>query len=164
MKKYNKKGITLLVLMVTITTLMIIFTATTLAYTNISNSTKQREFAKEIYEVQKLVDQYYFLNDKYPVNKFTEAFSLDLNSIPVNSREQFEKEPGYASFLIELREVDLYEIGATEVNRGLKANSDTSDIYAVSENTGIVYYLKGQKIGRDRYFTLNDVLLEKLDM
>ena len=71
MKKYNKKGITLLVLMVTITTLMIIFTAITLAYTNISNSTKQREFAKEIYEVQKLVDQYYFLNDKYPVNKFT---------------------------------------------------------------------------------------------
>ena len=47
MKKYNKKGITLLVLMVTITTLMIIFTAITLAYTNISNSTKQGEFAKE---------------------------------------------------------------------------------------------------------------------
>lgn len=160
----NKKGITLLVLMLTITTLMIIFTAITLAYTNISNSTKQREFAKEIYEVQKLVDQYYFLNNKYPVSKFNESFSLDLNSIPVNSRTQFEKEPGYASFLIELREIDLYEAGVQEINRGLKSNSDTTDIYAVSENTGIVYYIKGQKIGRNKYFTLNDELLDKLDM
>ena len=164
MRTYNKKGITLLVLMVTLTTLMIIFTAITLAYTNISNSTKQREFAKEIYEIQKLVDQYYFLNNKYPVSKFNESFSLDLNSIPVNSRVQFEKEPGYASFLIELREIDLYEAGAQEVNRGLKANSDSTDIYAVSEKTGIVYYIKGQKIGREKYFTLNDELLEKLDM
>ncbi|MDD3304139.1 MAG: hypothetical protein PHP54_04400 [Clostridia bacterium] len=164
MKYCDKKGITLLILMITITTLMIIFTAITLAYTNISNSTKQREFAKEIYEIQKLVDQYHFMNNKYPISKGTTPFLLDLYSVPVNSRVQFDKEPNYATFTIELREIDLYEIGAEEVNRGTKSGADSGDIYAVSESTGIVYYIKGQKIGRNKYFTLTDELLKTLDM
>lgn len=160
-KDVKKQGITLLILVLTITIAIVLLTTVTVSFNTITRSTKQREFATEINAVQRLVEQYHFLNGIYPTkNKIT----IDLNSIIPSARIQFEKEAGYTSGSIELKAIDLYQAGVENITRGVPTAEEPNDIYAVSEGTGIVYYVKGQKIGNTTYYTLNDELKRKLDI
>ena len=77
---------------------------------------------------------------------------------------QFSSEPDYQSGVISLQELDLVEVGADNITRGLKKDGNANDIYVVSPKTGIVYYLAGQEIDGDYYYTLTDDLKDKLDI
>ena len=154
----GKNGITLIMLVITIVIILILSGTVMMSFYGINNSTKQREFANEIYNLQKLVEQYEFLNDEYPVK---DSINFNISSMSASLKEQFKNEPNYSSNVINLKEIDLSKAGVEEISRGTKKSQ--FDVYAISESTGIVYYLKGVTIGGQTYYTLTNELKEKLD-
>ena len=154
----NKKGISLVMFVMTIAMVLALVTAVTTSYSTIINATKLREYGNELNQVQKAVDEYNFLNGEYPIKQ---DYTLDLNEIKESSRlEQFGKAEGTVEFYI----IDLQKLGITELKRGLPVNMETLEVYAISKETGKVYYLAGETINKVQYYTLVDEIIEKLDI
>ncbi|MEG2348647.1 MAG: hypothetical protein RSB67_03265 [Clostridia bacterium] len=153
MNKLNKNGVSLIALVLTITIMLILISGVTLSYKKINTDAKKKEFAKEVYTLQKLVEEYNFKNNEYPVKN---AISVSIQTLDSNSRSQFEKETGYASGTIQLFEIDLAKADVNTITRGLETKP--KDKYLVSKTTGKVYYYLGQKIENTIYYTLTDDL------
>lgn len=156
----NKRGITFLVLVITITFMLILASTLSISFFNLVDSTNKKEYANEINSIQKVVDQYEFMNGKYPVVDDVVTFSL--STLSAEEKEQFANEPGYATNEVIFKEIDLYEAGVDEVTRGTKADDYGMDVYVVSETTGKVYYLKGEKYDGVKYYTLTNELKKSL--
>ena len=154
----NKKGLSLVVFVISIAVALALTTVITTSYSVIANSTKLREFGNEINQLQKAVDEYNFLNNEYPIYQ---KYSLDLEFIDASVRsKQFGTETGSLEFYI----IDLQKLGISEIRRGNPINIQTRNAYAISKNNGKVYYLAGVNIGDDWYYTLTDEIKEKLDI
>lgn len=154
----KKKGISMIVLVITIAIVLVLTTAITTSYTVIVNSTRMREFGNELNQIQKVVDEFIFLNNEYPVKG---EYTLNLELINESSRqEQFGKSIGTMEFYV----IDLQKLGITRLKRGIPVNIDTLDTYAISKENGKVYYLAGVNIGESVYYTLVDEIREKLDI
>ena len=160
MKKINKKGITLIVLVTTIMVALILITTIIVSYNSIKQSTRKKEFAREIYTLQKVIEQYEFMNNKYPIK---DEQTVNLLGIDSEFRNQFSSEEGFSKNSITLNHIDLYEAGVDNISRGLKYSGE-NDIYLFSKNTEKVYYLKGEKIGNDIYYTLTDELKKQIEL
>lgn len=156
----SKTGITFFVLVITIMFILIITSTLTISFFNIIDSTNKKEFANEINSLQKLVEQYKFINNKYPVAE--NEFSFSLVTLRTLEKEQFLDEPGYVDNEVILKEIDLYEAGVEEITRGIRRNDNELDIYVISENTGKVYYLKGEEYDDIKYYTLTNDLKKSL--
>ena len=115
------------------------------SFNNVFNSTREKEFANEIYSIQKLVDQYYFKNRVYPVKGEEVSFIDSENNTIVG------------------KEIDLYEADVNESKRGKRRNSDSKDIYIISAD-GVVYYMKGEEIGDNIYYKLTNDLKKKIGL
>lgn len=164
-RNYNlkeKKGITFLILIITIVFILIISSTLTISFFNVIDSTNKKEFASEIHSLQKLVDQYKFMNNEYPVVE--NAFTVSLSTYPMDEKTQFSSEPGYVENEVILKEINLYKAGADEITRGIRRNDNELDVYAVSETTGRVYYLKGEEYDNITYYTLTSDLEESLGL
>ena len=155
----NKRGISMAVLVLTVTVILILSGTVFMSFNGISTSIKQREFANEIHNLQNIIEQYKFLNGKYPT---TESVDFDITEIFDEYGSQFSSEPGYSQKKITLEKIDLYETGVESISRGIE-NSE-NDVYAVSTATGNLYYLEGVEIGNTTYYTLTDELKEKLEI
>ena len=154
----DKKGISMVIFVISIAMVLVLITAFTTSYNVIIKSARMREFASELNSLQKAVDEYKFLNDEYPKKG---EYLLDLDTVSPNKREeQFGKVEGTMDFYI----IDLNKLGIKELGRGVNGNTENLDIYAVSKENGKVYYLAGQKIDKYWYYTLIDELKEKLDI
>ena len=154
----NKKGLSLVVFVISIAVALALTTVITTSYSVIANSTKLREFGNEINQLQKAVDEYNFLNNEYPIYQ---KYSLDLEFVDASVRsKQFGTETGSLEFYI----IDLQKLGRSEIRRGNPINIQTRNAYAISKNNGKVYYLAGVNIGDDWYYTLTDEIKEKLDI
>jgi Tfp pilus assembly protein PilE len=160
MKDCKKRGITFIALITTIVVALIILSTVVIAFESIINNTQKSEFAKEAYLVKKQVLDYEFMNSNYPTE---DNITIDLNSMDESSRNQFSEEPGYASNDIELISIDLAKAGVENVIRGTTTYG-ASDIYAFSITTKKIYYLMGESIGNDTYYTLTDELYKLLDI
>lgn len=157
----NKKGISLVALICTIAITLMLVVTIGISFNNIYQSTLKKEFANEIYSIQKLVDQYYFKNNKYPT--LAGSVDIDLSSLEYGA-DQFVAETRLLTETITLKPLDLYEAGVQETNRGQGRDDDNKDIYLVSEKTGVVYYLKGEEIGNKTYYALNDELKREIGL
>ena len=94
----NKKGLSLVVFVISIAVALALTTVITTSYSVIANSTKLREFGNEINQLQKAVDEYNFLNNEYPIYQ---KYSLDLDFIDASVRsKQFGTETGSLEFYI----------------------------------------------------------------
>lgn len=141
----KKNGINLIAL-VCITFVLLILSGTIIvSFNNVFNSTREKEFANEIYSIQKLVDQYYFKNRVYPVKGEEVSFIDSENNTIVG------------------KEIDLYEADVNESKRGKRRNSDSKDIYIISAD-GVVYYMKGEEIGDNIYYKLTNDLKKKIGL
>lgn len=160
MIKNYKFGISLIALLATIVITLILISTIVISTKNIMEDTSKRSFAKEIYLIKQKVDEYKFRNAKYPMKQ---DISINVDGLDASGREQFANEPGYGTGSITLKEINLYEAGVETVTRGTKKDSEY-DVYALSQTTGKVYYLKGYKVGSTTYYTLTDGLLKMLDM
>ncbi|MDF2866520.1 MAG: hypothetical protein K0R72_1338 [Clostridia bacterium] len=160
MKNIKNSGITLILLITTIIISLIIISTVVVAYEGILNNTKKSEFAKEMYTVKKLVMDYEFMNSSYPIK---EEITIDLGTLPEESKTQFSSEPGYDTNSITLNVIDLYKAGVENVIRGT-TKYGANDIYAFSTSTRKIYYVSGELIGNTTYYTLTDELYEKISI
>lgn len=152
----TKKGISLIVLLITIAVILILLTTITFSAGNIISNTKKRQFAKEIYEVQNLVDKYKYENDDYPyIIEKDEKKVINING--ENIDEQFVGEDSINN-TVTLYPIDLYKAGVQNLSRGTKKDNNENDVYAFSDKTGKLYYVKGYKVGRYTYYTLTNEL------
>ena len=122
-KNLKRLGINLIALICLIAVMAIILGTVVVSFNTIYISTKKKEFANEIYTIQKMAEEYHFKYGKYPTN--------------------------------DQGELDLYELGVNETNRGRKNNNE-DDVYTINDE-GIVSYKKGADIGGTKYYTLEDV-------
>ena len=56
----------MIALLITIAVFLILLTVITISSDKIINNTKKKQFAREIYEVQNLVDKYKYEKEEYP--------------------------------------------------------------------------------------------------
>lgn len=154
-----KKGISMIALLITLAVFLILLTVITISSDKIINNTKKKQFAREIYEVQNLVDKYKYEKEEYPYtildDNTKESMSIDITD---DLTDQFDKEGVKEGDKVELYTIDLNKIGAENITRGIKKDNNLKDVYAFSEKTGIVYYIKGYKVGKNVYYTLTDEL------
>lgn len=154
-----KKGISMIALLITIAVFLILLTVITISSDKIINNTKKKQFAREIYEVQNLVDKYKYEKEEYPYtildDNTKESMSIDITD---DLKDQFDKEGVKEGDKVELYTIDLNKIGAENITRGIKKDNNLKDVYAFSEKTGIVYYIKGYKVEKNVYYTLTDEL------
>ena len=154
-----KKGISMIALLITIAVFLILLTVIIISSDKIINNTKKKQFAREIYEVQNLVDKYKYEKEEYPYtildDNTKESMSIDITD---DLTDQFDKEGVKEGDKVELYTIDLNKIGAENITRGIKKDNNLKDVYAFSEKTGIVYYIKGYKVGKNVYYTLTDEL------
>ena len=154
-----KKGISMMALLITIAVFLILLTVITISSDKIVNNTKKKQFAREIYEVQNLVDKYKYEKEEYPYtildDNTKESISIDITD---DINDQFKNEGVTEGDKAKLYTIDLNKIGAENITRGIKKDNNLKDVYAFSEKTGIVYYIKGYKVGKNVYYTLTDEL------
>ena len=154
-----KKGISMIALLITIAVFLILLTVITISSDKIINNTKKKQFAREIYEVQNLVDKYKYEKEEYPYtildDNTKESMSIDITD---DLTDQFDNEGVKEGDKVELYTIDLNKIGAENITRGIKKDNNLKDVYAFSEKTGIVYYIKGYKVGKNVYYTLTNEL------
>lgn len=148
-KNINKKGVTLVILAVTIIVALILLSTIIVSYDKIKVSMNKRSFAQEIYTIQKLCDEYRFKNNSFPTVSESPYFFVEAKA---KAPEQFSSEEDNE----ELYEIDLAKIGVENVSRGIK-DSD-NDVYVISKKTNIVYYLEGFEVRDEIYYTLTEEL------
>lgn len=154
----NKSGISLIMLSVTVVVMIILASTTIVSYNNIITDTLKKDFANEIYTIQKLVEHYEFLNNEYPVQN---EYVLDINDIDEDFRFQFNKE-NITNDKLKLFTIDLVKCDVEQTKRGNSIND--KDKYVVSKDTGIVYYIDGVVIDNMRYYTLTKDLRNEIGL
>lgn len=155
-----KKGLSLIALVASLVIMFLLATTVIISFNSIETDTKKKEFGKEVFLVSQLVKDYKFMNSTYPLNN---DISVNLNDILDVSRSQFSSETGYSTNTIVLKEIDLKKANVSDIVRGTKKYGE-SDIYLFSELTKKVYYLKGEKIGDTKYYTLTSDLYSLLNI
>lgn len=152
----GKSGISLIVLSITIIVMIILASTTIISYNGILEDTLKKDFANEIYSIQKLVEGYKFLNGEYPI---LDEYVLNMDKIEENYRFEFENE-SIVDGNIKLYVIDLNKCDVQNVKRGNKKSD--KDIYVVSKDTGIVYYIDGVVINNIKYYTLTSDLKNEI--
>ncbi len=159
-EKKKKRGISLIVLMITIAIILILLTTIVFSFDNVINTTKKRQFAKEIFEIQNMLDKYNYENNDYPyIVEDGENKEITFD-IPDNF-DQFGNEDK-SNHNVQLYPIDLVKLGVQNLSRGVKKDNNEYDIYAFSNKTGKVYYLKGFKVSNKIYYTLTDELKKSI--
>ena len=148
----HKKGISLMVLGITIVVMIILASTMVVSCQNMITDTLKQDFASEIYSLQKLVDSYYYLNQEYPI---LASIQIDLSEIDPIWWSQFEGED-IISQKIELYQIDLEKCDVEQLKRGVGKTS--KDYYAVSQKTGKIYYIQGFQSENAIYYTLTPEL------
>lgn len=149
-----KKGITLLSLAVVIVLMTIITGAVVYTGSDTFKVTNKVKFAMEILDIQTKVDNYYLSNGGYPLG---EDIDFDVSKLTDDEKKQITGET-VTDNKIKLAKLDLEDIGIKDTIYG--NNKTSRDVYAVSQTTGRVYYLKGFKYNGTKYYILTDELYE----
>ncbi len=157
MRKFNS-GISMIVLITMVAVIVIISTTVTITGANVSNKFKKEKFALEVSYIQEAIGNYRKANNnQYPLKN--NSFTIDITNTTVP--EQFALETKDVNNKITLYEVDLSKLGNIETIYGLKKT--TADTYAMSLQTGIVYYIDGIHVANNVYYTLDDELKKMIN-
>lgn len=149
-----KKGISLIALTATVVIILILVTTVTISGLQTADNARKIAFATELSLIQESTDTYASKNNgDYPVR---DLIAVDMSQVTANAITQFSGEDMLNNKL-NLYIIDYAKLNLTSLKYGSQANGQ-NDIYAVSEKTGRVYYVKGMKVGANTYFTLTDEL------
>lgn len=156
----KKKGISLVILIVTITVIIILSSVVTITGYNAINNSNKFKFASEILYVESMVDSYRENNNgKYPSSYLV---YIDMSKIEAKDVDkQFKNEDIKDNTLI-LNKIDFSLLNPSKLIYGMSNEPESDDIYAISSTTGKVYYVKGAKIGTNNYYTLTDKLKDQI--
>ncbi len=173
MKRTNtfieNSGISILVLVITILVMIILAGAVISNTGNTVSSVNKVNFANELQIVTEKTQEYYVQNSSFPVIPGTEALSLSqvlaLSGLKNEDKnvllsEMDEAKDNYDNIDIKkFYVIDLSKLDVTKTLRGSKINGD-NDIFIISD-TMKVYYLKGNVIENQIYFSLSSKLIEE---
>ncbi|MDD3303826.1 MAG: hypothetical protein PHP54_02820 [Clostridia bacterium] len=161
----NRRGISLIMLIVTIVLALILIMSTAAVVGNAINNSRITTFASDVLEVEDAVKSYYTQHDEMPILGEDKVYSqkeigelvqkgkqLVLFEEELDLNGDFNVNGELGAFYI----VDLGKIGIEQTSRGLK--KDNSDVYAVSYPSFHVYYLKGLNTRKTSYFSMTSRL------
>lgn len=151
-----KRGITLVVLVITIITMLILTGVITISALDIVTRATINTFGVEIVNIQNAVSEYYYRHEEYPTRG---DYVLDITTIESDSLSQFDIET-ITDNKINLKIADLSLIGITDTEFG---SGDGTDVYVLSEATGRVYYVQGARYEGTTYYTMVNSLYAVMD-
>ena len=157
-----KKGISLVIMLVTIAVILILTSVTVVTGNNIYNNTKKVKFATEISYVEEIANTYRLNNNgMYPSSNMIYIDCLRIKSVDLN--EQFNSENISADNMLLLYKIDFSMLNPHELMYADINNDSGDNVYCISPTTGRVYFLQGVKIGRKTYYTLTDDLKKSIN-
>ena len=149
----KKRGITAISLALTMAILLILVTIVGVSGIATYNTSLKMGLASELANIEVSVDNYYTKTGEYPVKR---NIQVDISNVTEKSKEQFKSE-NIVDNKVVLQEIDYNILGFKTLKYGLGKDGE-NDIYAVSEKTGIVYYVKGLSVDGYTHYMLNEEL------
>jgi len=162
----EKKGITMIALIIMITVILILVVTITVTAGNSIDNTNISAFAEDLKEVEEYTKIYYMQNGKFPVidekvytrgeilqivatknkGKFVEELQLNNDDVNSDNEGTFYK-------------LDLEKIDVEQTTRGIQKDEKgrflENDIYIVAYPSMNVYYLAGLNAKGQTYFSLS---------
>lgn len=148
----KKKGITLSALATMVVVMVILSSAAVVSVKKISDNSKLRTFATEF----AMVNDELKLKQKEDINFVNDAIMMDLSGVSEDILENQFKGEDINNNNIVVYKVNIDDLGFNNSTYG--KGTTTKDIYAVSKNTGRVYYIEGIKANGTTYYTLTEEL------
>lgn len=153
-KNKNKKGVSLIILVITVILLGTLATVVSINTTLMTEETREAKFKDELKTIEDRIKEYYVLTGTLPVLSGTEYNLEQLVIINTRGKELALKaeidENGDTSSKFYL--IDFEAIGITLNERGNKKTVD--DIYVLSSVANKVYYVRGIEIKENVYFSI----------
>lgn len=150
----NKKGISLIILVITIILLGILVGVISINTTLMTEETREAKFKDEIKMIEDRVKEYYVLTGTLPVLHETEYNLQEVLAINTRGKEVELKSDidnnGDASSKFYL--IDFEAIGITLNEIGI--NQTVDDIYVLSSDANKVYYVRGMEVKEEVYFSI----------
>ncbi len=154
----KKQGITVSVLVITIIVLTILAGAITVSTLSTVNYSKLSSWVSEISYIQEVVEEQNNVSSNMDYTMQQIELSISSNV----SDEQFEGEDISEDNKLILKTLDL---GKLKITNTVYGNLDTTtDVYAISEKTGRVYYVQGIEIDGQMYYSLTDSLRQRFNL
>ncbi len=159
----KKEGISLIVLIVTIGVMIILASVILVSVNDSIDDASIVAFAEDLSKLEDSVETYNLINDAFPTetpNEVALSQGNVINIVPADVRGDFTQELEINgdletdSSLGVYYKIDLSKIDVESSTRGMKKSGD-ADIYVVSAKTMTVYYLKGETIRGETYFSLS---------
>jgi len=153
----SKKGVTLITLVITVVILSLITGAVIVNSFGAINKTKLAKFGESLKIIEDKVEEYYVVNGRLPIiqhKQYTSQEIIGLNTTGNSARlgnEITKNKDEDSNFY----EIDFLLIKVNLSTTGHKSTQD--DVYVISDKTGKVYYLKGEKVGDEVYFSLANI-------
>lgn len=151
----SEKGVTLVVLVLTIIILSILSFTVLANVGTLSEKNSQTKLEEDIHSLFEKIEQYYARNNKLPVaNAFTNISMLQ-DCKNVNDNDKY-----YVIDIIYLKGLDLhygkeyYDIRLDKT--GTKINTCT-DVYIINEASHTIYYPKGMQYNGKMHYCLDEV-------
>lgn len=159
----SKKGISLIVLVITLIVLTILASVVIFTSSDTTNMSKKAAFALDLEQLEEAADEYYLTNNNLPVVSEVEYTKAELVGLvdaskrTLLSSEITENNDTNAIFY----KLDLSKLPVENSSRGLGTGSDSTDIYVIANDTHNIYYLNGEAIEDTYYFSLTTALTGK---
>ncbi|MEG2348428.1 MAG: hypothetical protein RSB67_02125 [Clostridia bacterium] len=157
----KKLGISLILLVITIVITIILTTAIIISVNTSKNNAALVSFAEEISTIEDQVSSYYIQNDEIPYldseMPISQKALMDL--IPLSDKNIFTQElelnldKNTNEMLGAFYFIDLSKIDITNSKKGYKKSGENNDVYVVAYPSMNVYYLKGIKVNKNKYFS-----------
>lgn len=157
----NKKGISLVILVITIIVMIILASIVVFTTSDTTNNSKIAAFALDLEQIEDLTKEYYLNNNELPVDISTTYTKATLVSMVDEASDVLSDEitsNGDDSAIF--YKLDLSKLPIENTSRGLETDGDT-DIFVIAEGSFNVYYLAGEEIGDDYYFSLTEKITGK---
>lgn len=156
----NKKGVSLIILVITIVLILILVGTLTADAGNSIGNSRISTFASDLSEIEDATKTYYMLNNEFPSidgkaynqgeiiaivpekyqGKFKEELQLNNDDVSSDSNGTY--------YMIDLSKIDI-----EQSTRGSRL--DESDVYVVVYPSMNVYYLEGLRANNEVYFSLS---------
>ena len=151
-----KKGITLIAISTIVLVLLILLSVVVINGKKSIETANKVGFLTEISDIQQRVLEYYKLNNELPI---LENIIINVSDLNADEKNEFEGETITNETVI-FSKLNKTLIGVTDTKYG--NNEDEKDIYAISEKTKRVYYIKGIKADNKNYFTYTNVKMNSV--
>ncbi len=153
----KKRGISLVVLTITIVVTVILATVIVLQSSNTITDALLADFTNQISQIEDQTKTYYYQNNEEPViggtSKMDAVELLNMANLDTDTKNTFLKElSDNGDYSATFYQIDLNKLDLDNVQMGLKKEG-LNDVYVVAYPSQNVYYVKGIKIDSAVHFT-----------